>query len=85
MLIYNSKSPKKSKPILRLSLDTLLLDTLLRHRAFRAPDIVSVAQLKDLEIPLGKEGLFLPLREDLDDVPLFHWVSERIRDDIERG
>ena len=42
-----------------------------RNRAFRASDLISASQLDNLEIYPGERELRLPLREDLNDVPLF--------------
>ncbi|KAH7012484.1 C2H2 finger domain protein [Microdochium trichocladiopsis] len=61
-------------PTLLLSPDAFLLGILFRHRAFRAfraPDFVSASQLVGLDIYPGERELRLPLRRDLDDVPLF--------------
>jgi hypothetical protein len=58
-------------PTLLLSPHTFLLGILFRHRAFRASDLISASQLDNLEIYPGERELRLPLREDLNEVPLF--------------
>ncbi|KAH7357702.1 hypothetical protein B0T11DRAFT_227387, partial [Plectosphaerella cucumerina] len=58
-------------PTLLLCPHAFLLGILFHHRAFRASDLVSVSQLDSLDFHPGERELRLPLREDLDDVPLF--------------
>ncbi|KAH8654664.1 hypothetical protein BGZ61DRAFT_524198 [Ilyonectria robusta] len=58
-------------PTLLLSPHAFLLGILFRHRAFQASNLVSAAQLDNLDIHPDERELRLPLRDDLDDVPLF--------------
>ncbi|KAK7408614.1 hypothetical protein QQX98_009216 [Neonectria punicea] len=58
-------------PTLLLSPHAFLLGILFRHRAFRACDLTSASQLNSLDIHPSERELRLPLREDLNDAPLF--------------
>ncbi|KAH8652841.1 C2H2 finger domain protein [Ilyonectria robusta] len=58
-------------PTLLLSPHAFLLGILFRHRAFLASYLVSAVQLDNLDIHPDDRELRLPLRDDLDDVPLF--------------
>lgn len=58
-------------PSLLLSPHNFLLGILFRHRAFRAPSLVSPQQLDNLDIHPGELELPIPLRADLDKVCIF--------------
>ncbi|CAJ2505567.1 Uu.00g129610.m01.CDS01 [Anthostomella pinea] len=58
-------------PFLLLSPHVFLLGILFQHQAFRAPSLVSLCHLDDLDIHPGKNELPLPLRDDLKGVCIF--------------
>lgn len=75
MLTCNSKTFTVPETMFDLTLllspHAFLLGVLFRHRAFRASNLVSALQLDNLDIHPDERELRLPLRDDLDDVPLF--------------
>src|SRR5262245_60691776 len=75
MLTCNSNTRKGSNLTSLVNLHDDLLDAFLRHRVFRALDLVSAAQLKNLDMLSNKQELLL--REELDHELLFRWVNER--------
>lgn len=58
-------------PTLILSPHVFLLGVLFRHEAFGADFLTSASHLQRLYIPPGERELPLPIRQDLDNVPLF--------------
>lgn len=59
-------------PTLLLSPYAFLLGILFRHQAFQASNLISAIQLDNLDIHPNKRELYLPLWDNLDDVPLFY-------------
>jgi hypothetical protein len=51
---------------------------LFRHQAFRAPSLTSPQKLDKLEIHIGERELPLPLKQELDDVPIFRRAVKNV-------
>ncbi|RWA03585.1 hypothetical protein EKO27_g11521 [Xylaria grammica] len=65
-------------PCLFLSPHVFLLGILFRHRAFCARHLISPHQLNNVDISPGEREMLLPLREDLDNIPIFRQAVETL-------